>query len=1372
MTSLTIYHLSDWHIAFNNDVTYRLESHEVHLSTYNNILDNININNIVNPIIVITGDIFSYKTELRGYDVEDFYKFMKKYSSIAPILCIPGLYDGSIEREIDLVKPLIENIRDNLNPIYYFIDNIPKYITINNIKLCIGAINILTKNTSDFSLYEIFANDYGLEIINNKYDISIGIVYGNIDTKTNTNNKSIISNDFTDLFDIVCCGSIHNYQMYKNCCYSGALFQQNRKESFTKGVGVYFINNSPIYTDKLKYIDTYSSIKVTIKRYLLHIHNNYGHITEIHKDNKIDICSGVDVLYPRSIKIDYINCDKLYINNTSNLMKLKYPNKHVNVNDKTELEQVMKDAAEKSLSTKVENISNIISNYIISFIDDKELIKPVLELHKTISDEFVPELDMYHSRFNISKLEFSNVTIYGINNKVCFDDIKPGSLIGISSKNGQGKSTFINVIIAGLYNTIERGNLTQLIRTGSSGYNISIELKSQLDIGVSNKKINIDKNIHDSNNEDLKTINLDKIHTKKSTIEINKDFTNRYSIIRSRLNKTSNDTLIYNNSLTIRGNDNIKNIVEMIVGDPDICMYTNIAQQKTSYNFLTETNIHQKTILEKFFHLDIINKLKKVVDDLYKEYNIKLKMLNKPSNDSLSIINERINKNKLENEKLLKTINDSEDALNKLRIQKEELLSNRPVINKELLNKDYLAKIEKYISKHNIDCTSEEELWIKVHELQTQIINIDGFKSCYLTDNKSNELLNINTINKDKKIDQKDSINEIINNVNEIVNTTTEMIDSSLNKSTKLIEQVINNLTNDINNYKHLNDRILSDYNNTKNNIDEYNKVIISNSDNEKLSNVDLSDLETKYDNLMKTKPKSEISTIYIKNEIKRLQDLLKNFNIRSNSEPLFSPNCQCCQNNKNLFGITNLDALTTQLHDNEQTNEQIRKENSEREISIKKLSKLIRLKKDLINALDKIKLEENKLDNLNNQSNNINKNITLVNELINVYSSIKTARTNLKVKKMMDQLDDVYKYEKFTITINELENKIDKLSNLITEWRANILQYNRLQIIDEDLIERVSHYESNKKEIEREILVYNTYRNCFNNKNGIQVKLLSLKLPILCETINCYLKSFDVDFQVSIKLDSKNDIEINLVKRGSIEPIKLTAGFQHDLINMLLRVALWKLYEGPLPNFFIFDETFSHADQINLQKTIDFLKSLKKSDSPPQFIIINSHNSDTINNLDHIINIEHNEVRRVSRINNVDKSLNELTSCISDTTPLGEFTTEYLNTIINETTKSNQKNIKSFINNKHKEKLTQNDMLNIVNKKTIDIDKLNERLEDKKNNHYCDILDILIIDNLTCNICNKTFKSSLNIQSHLNSKYHIEKYEKLKIKKNNTKSK
>jgi hypothetical protein len=138
------------------------------------------------------------------------------------------------------------------------------------------------------------------------------------------------------MFDVVCAGSIHNYKTINNSAYCGSLFQQNRKESFTKGVGVYSITRlestetqnvkhnikteEQLLNSQDKYnilhIDTWLSKYIFMERYLLIVHNNYGHITEIHKDNKLIHQSGSNVTNPRSVRIDYENCDKLYITNT------------------------------------------------------------------------------------------------------------------------------------------------------------------------------------------------------------------------------------------------------------------------------------------------------------------------------------------------------------------------------------------------------------------------------------------------------------------------------------------------------------------------------------------------------------------------------------------------------------------------------------------------------------------------------------------------------------------------------------------------------------------------------------------------------------------------------------------------------------------------------------------------------------------------------------------------------------------------------------------------------------------------------------------------------------------------------------------------
>lgn len=184
--------------------------------------------------------------------------------------------------------------------------------------------------------------------------------------------------------------------------------------------------------------------------------------------------------------------------------------------------------------------------------------------------------------------------------------------------------------------------------------------------------------------------------------------------------------------------------------------------------------------------------------------------------------------------------------------------------------------------------------------------------------------------------------------------------------------------------------------------------------------------------------------------------------------------------------------------------------------------------------------------------------------------------------------------------------------------------------------------FEEKLEKLRQQKRIATFYRQIYHM--GLLDRLLEVQIPLLEAEINRYLIQMEANFLLSIKYINGRlflNIRKAIIEPDDMtyieEPVYLTGGYQYDLINALMRIALWRLYRGPLPNFLVFDETFAQADSTNLQKLLHFMRNM---DNPPQFIMINSHNTDILNILDYHLTISHDLNRRISCIKNCERVL------------------------------------------------------------------------------------------------------------------------------------
>jgi energy-coupling factor transporter ATP-binding protein EcfA2 len=982
---------------------------------------------------------------------------------------------------------------------------------------------------------------------------------------------------------------------------------------------------------------------------LLRVPNIFGYINETYKDNLYVYRSyessrfSEEITNAKGIKLEFIRCEQAHIDAVITYYKNKHPkvlpaikNRTANQEKLEELEQSKQETEAKLART---NLTELIREYIIANCNDKQpsandriddklktvdnsiserinalttenLMDEILQLHATCCSSYAPELDVPKTRYIIDELQFNNIMVYGTDNCVNLTGISPGSLIGICAKNSHGKSTLLSSLMFGIYGEVERGTIKSMIRMNRPACDLLTRIKSNIYIhsGASDKVSSlptylrsepVSYNIYRYRKNDT-PVSLPALHDQYgvprqlSSQEYMKlqEYQSPKTLIDGIPNKATVDRLYYNAYVFTEGKSTIDPYITKLVGNFDIVNYTAVCTQRSSYDILRESGVEQKKILERIFKLNVIDKLKDAASKCFDTAMTEYTYLREPCPETIAMLSNRILKAEEDNKSLLEHVGKAEAALKIYTDRKDKLLSDRPVIDPKLLDPSYITSLKAKLDSFG----GKEYASLSSDDIRAQMLEIE------------NKRIQINL-----SVSPKLSV---------IYKNKSPLYDMA-NK--QHLRSIHDNHMRDINKFIESHKQQW-----TTEHFDDVAKI-----------NDNFNDLQEALNKLYTTKIRPLTSTDKLTDEVRRL---------KSKNNPSYNPSCECCSRNRKIFGESALDTineLESQIASIKADNQRYQEANDNRELNINKTTKII----DKCKAYQSWLAADALLDDI---ITNIEIDSQLI-DLIEIYTEVTENESVIKeYNKCVSQIDLVETYKSISEEINKVNQTITDLSRNILTWRTNIETLLREDKLTRHKLDERTKYEDMLYVRYKNKRIAEIYKGCFNNRSGIQVKLLAEKLPLLNQTANDFLHMLDVDYEIYIGIDTNDTVDINLRKRGSVEQVKLCGGYQYDLVNLVVRISLWTLYEGPLPNFLIFDESFSHADQNNLHKLIEFLRSFKSSSTVPQFILINSHNIDLINNLDYTIHIEHNDTGRISRVNNITANKPPLVSDINEYTPLG----------------------------------------------------------------------------------------------------------------------
>lgn len=1286
-----IFHISDLHIFEKNYVNLN--------NSWEKLIANIIrwSNYKTTTLLVITGDIFEYKTYLNSDDVHIFYKMMNalEVNSIRTFI-IPGNHDYNIntlfaQDNISILlggatdTPLVRYVKDNQDTYWTYIKCFPKtgVYTIENIK---------------FWVYSPIDKKIPQELLDINSNVSYTniallhepIIYAKYDNGEKINNGRFRQSDLAK-FNIVMLGDIHRPQMLApNMGYAGSFVQKNRGEGLYHGYILWNI------LDRIG-----QHIWIPLKEVSIKLIAENNTITPLE-----DIESKIT-----NIALIHKNCSPDWLQNTIEMIRQKY---------RMPINQILRQDTLSHTDEKLE-INNVQSP-LNSKISHSDMIRQILTKKYPNNAELelmIQRVLDYHNNFlqnrklspsisyKLKYLTWSNVFCYGPKNYINFENVK--GLVSLSGRNKTGKSSVIDILIRILFNECERGYKEDIINKNAK----MAHIKCCFTIGDSEYII-------------------EQSWQKYSSSGTHRLFCNGENITKDTLIKT------YKYIKEDLGLGNYKDFVNLTTALQNRNFIVDL-DKKDTYALLCK-------ILDIDTMKDIEEHVKKERDFLKRDKKNKIKEIEQLGclsfdNDQWKIEFEKIEKENLE---AIKEQGFLEIEIENLNNKKCEL--NRKIQKIDLPDNWTSASILEYLNKKDfvLPWTAEEQDNLK-KELQALIIEFEVKKNKYTglsskKINSSNDYLKkyLSSINVPDILDDPDK-NKILDELKAVAQQNKWNIGEF--KTNYTIEELNMfpickwNITELYKNIQPCNQKNIIMYSLENESIDDLQNLE---------DQLELIKMATKNYQIHKAKYKVAKEVIDLFNDNTSIKDKYYPIFEKYNNEYITSKNLSKQDEKEITLKINNINK-----YKEIQKNNHIISNNIEIEKKIEEYNKY----QDVINdikiweAIDK----NNKIELANlawEEYCNMEKQLeqkALKSELLNIKEKVNEYKQQISKWDSIN-MNFVLKNDGTTHEVNIEKYEIQKKNEIYEDELKKIDEYylskiNELKLksaevltLDKKLNEMKQLYERHNQlkkiivEIDDTINLYDLYYSCINYKTGIPSAILRQTCIILTEQCNKILNNIS-DFSVEFLFEE--DIKIyTLHKTQTIDtrvPASMASGFQKFILDMIMRIVLTKLSNISNPNIIFIDEGFGCLDKENFNSICLCLDKLK--DNFDSMIII-THISELKSYMDMNISIY--------RENDYSKL------------EYGKLTENQMDLEINNEAKKIKKQLEEKGYIEQKEQLEEKEFIDELYK-VLEIDQSlfaeNNNLFKKNNNNYY------------CESCKKSFKRLEQFKTHLTSKSYKAKH-------------
>ena len=509
--------------------------------------------------IFIAGDIVHSKTQgISPELIDSLCWWFRGLSEIAPVYVTLGNHDGLImnkDRE-DAISPILRAL--DLPNVY------------------------LSKFTETFSVnHEVEATNFSCFDEENwpnaspkKGKINIALFHGAVTgSKTDINWEldGEVDEAFFQGFDFVFLGDIHKHQYLDSenrIAYCGSTIQQNFGETPGKGFMIWEIENTDVYSSK--HVEVKHDMPYVTIDWKGNVGDTLDEAEEYPDMSRFRIRTNV-AISQGEIKQIY-SALKEFKNASEVVMKQEVP--------KPDL------VLEESLRNEKANLRDpvVVSKMVKDYFKRADLPDRLNDQFEENVQRFWKSVSKVETtspgRWSIKSLEFDNLFGYGKGNKINFADMD--GITGIFGKNRIGKSSVCGSVMYTMFNTTDRGSISNLhVINSRKGH-----CKSSAVISKRGKHYKIERQ---SIKKESRAGKLS-VSTQLNLFEVDVSG----NIVRDLCGEQRRET---------------EKTLKNIVGNSDDFLLTSFASQGEMNSFINQKASARKTVLSKFLDLDVFDQL-------------------------------------------------------------------------------------------------------------------------------------------------------------------------------------------------------------------------------------------------------------------------------------------------------------------------------------------------------------------------------------------------------------------------------------------------------------------------------------------------------------------------------------------------------------------------------------------------------------------------------------------------------------------------------------------------------------------------------------------------------------------------------------------
>ena len=540
------------------DVHWRgLSRHDEYRRSFEKAFDRLRSENV--SAIFIVGDIVHSKTQgISPEIIDSLCWWFRAMGDIAPTYVTLGNHDGLI---------LNKNREDAISPIIRAIDH-------PNLKLIKMTEKVSYDDRLDISNFSCFDEESWPNLTPTPGKLNLALFHGAVrgsKTDIDWEMEGEVEADMFTGYDFVFLGDIHKHQFLdeeNRIAYCGSTIQQNFGETPDKGFLLWSIDDKETFSTQhilvphdrpFVTVDWAGSVSETLDRAEM-----YPDFSRFRIRTSVAISQG-------EIKQLYAAL-KEFKNASEIVMKHDVP-RHGQISDNIYLEKTLNLRDPKVVSSMIQKY------FKRAGLNDRM---------NTRLDELVHRLWKYaikadppsSGKWSIKRLEFDNTFGYGRNNIINFDDCD--GIVGIFGRNRVGKSSICGTLMYNLFNTTDRGSISNLhVINSRKGH-----CKTRALISKSGKNYLIERQTV------KKQARSGKISatTQLNLLEID----DNEDVIRDMCGAQRRET---------------EKSLRKIVGIPDDFLLTSFASQGDMNAFIKQKASARKTVLSKFLELDVFESL-------------------------------------------------------------------------------------------------------------------------------------------------------------------------------------------------------------------------------------------------------------------------------------------------------------------------------------------------------------------------------------------------------------------------------------------------------------------------------------------------------------------------------------------------------------------------------------------------------------------------------------------------------------------------------------------------------------------------------------------------------------------------------------------